>query len=141
METFFDTELEKLRGQTVFRKNLNTKHSKKLANNLSPFLKEILEIWSALNYQGSIETVEFSLTQSWWYNSLTRVVDKPVFYKSWYQTGIFHMNQSLRDNQVLSCHQENLKASIIPRFAPWHSMKWHLPSESSGKIKNHIVYH
>ena len=31
---------------------LDIKDSKRLANNLSPFLKEILEIWSELNYQG-----------------------------------------------------------------------------------------
>ena len=43
--------------------------------------------------------------------------------------------KSLRNNHVLSCHQQNLKASIIPRFALWHSTEWHLPSESSGKIK------
>ena len=61
---FFDAELEKLGGQTVFRGNLDIKDSKKLANNLSPFLKEILEIWSELNYQGSIETVESFLRQS-----------------------------------------------------------------------------
>lgn len=67
---FFDAELEKLGGQTVFRGNLEIKDSKKLANNLSPFLKEILEIWFELNYQGSIETVESFLTQSLWYNSL-----------------------------------------------------------------------
>jgi len=46
METFFDVELEKLGGATVFRGNLNIKDTKKLANNLSPFLKEILVIWS-----------------------------------------------------------------------------------------------
>ena len=51
---FFDAEVEKLGGQTVFRGNLDIKDSKKFANNLSPFLKEILEIWSELNYQGSI---------------------------------------------------------------------------------------
>ena len=48
---FFDAELEKLEGQTVFRGNLDIKDSKKLANNLSPFLKDILEKWSELNYQ------------------------------------------------------------------------------------------
>ena len=46
---FFDAELEKLGGQTVFKGNLDIKDTKKLANNLSPFLKEILEIWSELN--------------------------------------------------------------------------------------------
>ena len=94
---FFDAELEKLGGQIVFRGNLDVKDSKKLANNLSPFLKEILEIWSELNYQGSIETVESFLTQSLWYNSLVRVTDKPVFYKSWHQMGISQVNQIVKE--------------------------------------------
>ena len=94
---FFDTELEKLGGQIVFRGNLDVKDSKKLANNLSPFLKEILKIWSELNYQGSIETVESFLTQSLWYNSLVRVMDKPVFYKSWHQMGISQVNQIVKE--------------------------------------------
>ena len=99
METFFDAELEKLGGQTVFRRNLGIKDLKKLANNLSPFLKEILKIWSELNYQGSIETVESFLMQSLWYNSLIRVMDKPVFYKSWYLMGISQVNQIVKEQQ------------------------------------------
>ena len=61
---FFDAELENLGGQAIFRGNLDIKDSNRLVNNLSPCLKEILEIWSELNYQGSIETVESFLTQS-----------------------------------------------------------------------------
>ena len=94
---FFDAELEKFGGQTVFRGNLDIKDSKKLAINLSPFLKEILEIWSELNYQGSIETVESFLAQSLWHNSLIRIMDKPVFYKNWYQMGISHVNQIVKE--------------------------------------------
>ena len=78
---FFDAELENLGGQAIFRGNLDIKDSKKLANNLSPLLKEILEIWSELNYLASIETVESFLMQSLWHNSLIRIMDKPVFYK------------------------------------------------------------
>ena len=96
METFFDAELENLGGQAGFRGNLDIKDSKKLANNLSPFLKEILEIWSELNYQGSIETVESFLKQSLWYNSLISIMDKPVFYKSWYRMGITQVNQTVK---------------------------------------------
>lgn len=85
----FDAELEKLGGQTVFRGNPDIKDTKKLANNLSPFLKEILDIWSELNYQGSTETVESFLAQRLWCNSLIRVRDKAVFCKTWCQKGIF----------------------------------------------------
>ena len=52
METFFVAELEKLGGQTIFRGSLDIKDSKKLANNLSPFLKEIFEIWFGLKLSG-----------------------------------------------------------------------------------------
>jgi len=38
-------------------------------------------------------------------------------------------------NSINKSHQQNLKASIIPRFALWHSMEWHPHSENSGKIK------
>ena len=89
----FDVELENLGGLAIFRGNLDIKDFKKLANNLSPFLKEILLIWSELNYQGSIETVESFLTQSLWYNSLIRIVNKPVFFKSWYRIGISHVKE------------------------------------------------
>ena len=115
---FFDVELEKLGGQTVFRGNLDIKDRKKLANNFSPFLKEILEIWPELNYQGSIETVESFLAQSLWCNSLIRVMDRPVFYKSWCQVGISHVNQIVKDQgSIFTCHQQNLKTGIILRFA------------------------
>ena len=61
---FFDAEFEKLGGPTVFTGILDLNDTKKLAKNLSPFLKGIFEIWSELNYQGSKESVESFLTQS-----------------------------------------------------------------------------
>ena len=78
---FFDAELEKLGGQTVLRDNLDIKTRRSLPSISAPFMKEILEIWSILNYQGSIETVESFLSQSFWYSSLIRIMDKPVSYK------------------------------------------------------------
>ena len=42
--------------ELVFMGNLNLKDSKKLAENLSTFLKEIFEIQPELNYQDLIET-------------------------------------------------------------------------------------
>ena len=88
-------KLEKLTGHLLAK--LHPSNFVKLANNLSPFLKEILEVWSELNYQGSIETVESFLTQSLWHNSLIRIMDKPVFYKSWYQMGISQVNQIVKE--------------------------------------------
>ena len=133
---FFDAELETLGGQTVFRGNLDIKDSKKLANNLSPFLKHILKIWSELNYQGSIETVESFLTQSLWYNSLIRVMDKPVFYKSWYQMGISQVNQIVKEqpSTFLSPTEFEKKVSYkgLPFDILWNDI---YPPRALGKSK------
>ena len=109
--------LKTLEAKLFLGANLTLNTPKKLANNLSPFLKEIFEIWSELNYQGSIETVESFLTQSLWYDSLIRIMDKPVFYKSWYQMGISQVNQIVKEQPSTFLSPQNFKASIIPRFA------------------------
>ena len=82
----------------MLRDNLCIKTRRSLPSISAPFMKEILEIWSELNYQGSIETVESFLTQSFWYSSLIRIMDKPVSYiKKWYQMGIFRVNQIVKE--------------------------------------------
>ena len=47
---FIDAELEPLGGPVVLN-NLNKADTTKVAKGLSPFLKEVLEIWAELNYQ------------------------------------------------------------------------------------------
>ena len=57
MEIFWMLSSKTLEAKLFLGAALDIKDSKRLANNLSPFLKEILEIWSELNYQGSIKCV------------------------------------------------------------------------------------
>lgn len=93
---FLDAELENLGGPTILN-NLDKADTKKIAKSLSPFFKEILEIWAELNYQDQITSVESFLAQSLWHNSLIRIMDKPIFYKNWYQLGITHVNQIIKE--------------------------------------------
>ena len=51
---FFDSELEQLGGSIVFSGNLNLKDTKRISKARSPFLKELLEIWPEVNFQGTI---------------------------------------------------------------------------------------
>ena len=140
-KVFFDAELEKLGGQTVFRGNLDIKDSKKLANNLSPFLKEILEIWSELNYQGSIETVESFLTQSLWYNSLIRVMDKPIFYKRYYQMGISHVNQIFKEQPSTFLSPTEFENKYHTKVCPLTLYGMTSTLRELWKNQNPIVYH
>ena len=62
---------------------------------ISPFLKETVEIRSDLNNEDTvqIQSVDFFVVQSLWNNSSIRAMDKPDFYKSWFQMGISYVNQ------------------------------------------------
>ena len=101
---FFDVELEVFGGPVLFRGNLNKKDSKNISKHLSPFLKEIIEIWSEINYQSTIHSAKSFLSQSLWHNSLIRIMDKPVFYKKWNQLGISQVKHIIKEkpNNFLS---------------------------------------
>ena len=93
---FIDTELEPLGGPMVLN-NLNKADTTKVAKGLSPFLKEVLEIWAELNYQDKITSLDSFLAQSLWHNSLIRIMGKPIFYKKWYRSGISCANQFIKE--------------------------------------------
>ena len=103
---FIDAELENLGGATVLS-NLDKVDTKKIAKSLSPFLKEILEIWAELNYQDQITSVDSFLAQSLWHNSLIRIMGKPIYYKNWHQSGIDYVNQIIKEkpNVFLSLNE------------------------------------
>ena len=125
----------------MFRGNFDIKDSKKLAINLSPFLKEILEIWSELNYQGSIETVESFLTQSLWYNSLIRIMDKPVFYKSWYQMDISHVNQIVKEQPSTFLSPAEFESKYHTKVCPLILYGMTSNLRELWKSKIHLVYY
>ena len=110
---FIDAELENLGGATVLS-NLDKVDTKKIAKSLSPFLKEILEIWAELNYQDQITSVDSFLAQSLWHNSLIRIMGKPIYYKNWHQSGIDYVNQIIKEkpNVFLSLNEFEQKYHI-----------------------------
>ena len=94
---FFDSELEQLGGSIVFSGNLNLKDTKRISKTCSPFLKELLEIWSEVNFQGTIQSVDTFLNQHLWHNSLITIMDKSIFYKNWYEIGILDVNHLIEE--------------------------------------------
>ena len=59
------------------------------------FTKELIEIWSRLNFKR--QPSDFSSIPIW-YNSLVRIDNKPIYYKSWYKAGILFRNHLLDEN-------------------------------------------
>ena len=81
---FFDYYLEKFGGKLVFLSNLSTQDAASL-DLTDPFLKEVLEHWTNLNYRE--ENLDF-MNSYIWQNSLIRIGNQPLFYPSWLEAGV-----------------------------------------------------
>ena len=73
----------------MFLCNLKQKDASQLKIK-DPFLKEIVEHWSNLNY--SEKNPVFELTCIW-HNSLITIQKKPFFYKSWFKAGVENVTE------------------------------------------------
>ena len=96
---FFELELRKYGGKLVFTSNLNKLDTSKLISVQDPFLQEILEIWSEVNFDDKIKTEQQFLEQHVWHNSLIRIENKPVFYKHLFLRGITKVTQFMMDSR------------------------------------------
>ena len=83
-KSFFNHRLEKLGGKLVFWGNLRCKDVPPL-NLIDPFLTEIMEYWTILNYKN--DNLNFKSAQIW-HISLIRIENKPIFYKTWFIAGV-----------------------------------------------------
>ena len=74
-------ELEKHGGSLIFKGNLNKTDSLKTFLVKNNFMKELREIWSEVNFEGVIKTIQQFLEQPLWHNSLIRIDNKPIYEK------------------------------------------------------------
>ena len=65
-KTFFDLELETLGGKTALTGNLNKKDITSAAKVSISFVREILTIWSDINFEDNITSEKQFLDQSLW---------------------------------------------------------------------------
>lgn len=91
---FFNHRLSQFCGKLVFWGNLSPKYVP-LLNLQDPFLAEIMEYWTTLNYKDN--NLDFTSVQIW-NNSLIRIDNKPIFYKSWFTAGVKDVKDILDTN-------------------------------------------
>ena len=96
-KTFLDFELRKYGGIAIFTGNLNKKDTSAIKIS-DPFIKEVMEIWSEVNFEQAIVTEDHFFRSSLWYNSLIRIENKPVFYKEWHTKGVTKVKHLMDDN-------------------------------------------
>ena len=90
---FLDIELQYKGGEIFLTGNLNKKDLSKFYAFNDPFIKEIIEIWSDINYERNITSKQQFQSQPLWHNSLIRIANRPVCYKKWLNKGITKVKQ------------------------------------------------
>ena len=68
--------------------NLNKQDLLKTIKTAEAFTSEILHIWSEISLETNVSSIDQLKAQSLWHNSLIRVGNKPVYYRSWSVKGV-----------------------------------------------------
>ena len=133
---FFDWQLQSYGGPVVFRGNLNRHDLSKFINTTDAFTTEILQLWSEISYEANVNSIDHFLSLPLWHNSLIRIDNRPVYYKSWSCKGIQNVTDLLKDpNNFLSSHELQERYNVKTNFLVLHGLKSSLkPLRESGSL-------
>ena len=114
---FLDFHLQKYGGKVVFLSNLKPQDVPQL-NLRDPFLREILEHWTTLNYTET--NLDFN-SMGIWHNSLIRIENRPFFYTSWLKAGVKEVRDLLNQDQTFLSYNAfvakyNIKTNYLEYF-------------------------
>ena len=87
------------------------------------FLREVLEVWCEINYQGCELSSQTFFKSTIWFNSDIRIDNKPFFFKEWHQKGIVcieHLTNS--KSGFLSLKEFREKYSLDGNFLIYYSV-------------------
>ena len=112
---FLDLELECFGGKMFFTYNLSKNDLLNRVHFKDPFLKEVLNIWTEVNFEPQLKSVEHFHSQTLWFNSVFRIAKKTFFYSDWSRSGINQVRDLLKDDNSFLSYQE-FKAKF--KFTP-----------------------
>jgi len=103
-----------------------------------PFLQEIVQIWSEVNYDNQIKTKQQFLELPIWHNSLVRINNKPVFYKHIFLRGILKASHLMKDSRTFLSHAEfsntyNVRIESLKYFGLISALRYLYNSNFLGK--------
>ena len=96
-KVLFDLELRPFGGEAIFRGNHSKKDLAKYITISDAFTLEILQTFTDIRYEDSISSIEQFKAQNLWQNSLIRVGNRPICYKSWYSKGVKNVCHLITD--------------------------------------------
>ena len=101
----------------MFLSNLKPQDVSQL-NLKDPFLTEILEHWTTLNY--TQKNLDFN-SMGIWHNYLIRIENRPFFYTSWLKAGVKEVRDLLNQDQTFLSYNAfvakyNIKTNYLEYF-------------------------
>ena len=135
---FVDYYLQKYGGKGLFLSNLKPQDVLQLNLN-DPFLREIIEHWTNLNYRE--KSLDFN-SMVLWHNSLFRIENRPFFYRSWFKAGVKEVKDLLNKDQTLLIYNAlidkyNIKTNYLEYFKVISALK-HFRKSCSPVLHNSL---
>ena len=119
----FDSELHDLGSDVILKGNLHKNDLAKFIHISSAFITEHLKIWSEISYDGNITCSENLLSLPLSQNSLVRVGNKAISYKSWSSKGIQNVSHLMKDaDNFLSFNERKERFDLKTNFLVYHSL-------------------
>lgn len=108
-------------------------------------ISEILRIWTDLKHEADIYSIEQIKPQNLWQNSLIRVGNKPIHYKSWSSKGVRSVGHLIKDStHFLSGFEDfterfNIKTNFLTLQGVISAIKalWKCNEENLHNITTH----
>ena len=95
-----DSEIDDLGGDVIFKGD-NKNDLAKFLHISDAFTSELPKNWSEISYNGNITSTDQLLSLPLWQNSLVRIGNKPVYYKSWSSKGIQNVRHLRKEGHSL----------------------------------------
>ena len=84
---------------------------------------EIFQIWSEVSFNPCVTSIDHYQSSSLWHNSLIKIDNRPVFYKSWYAKGVTIVAHLMIDSTTFfSYHEFEKLFGIKSNFLPFQGL-------------------
>ena len=102
---FMDMELE-CSGKLLLTCNLSKKDFLTRVEARDPFFREIINVWTEVNFEPLLKSIEHFNSQILWLNSLFKIDNKIFFYKDWFSNGVIQVKDLLKDENTFFSFRE-----------------------------------
>lgn len=102
---FMDMELECF-GKLLLTCNLSKKDFLTRVEARDPFFREIINVWTEVNFEPLLKSIEHFNSQILWLNSLFKIDNKIFFYKDWFSNGVIQVKDLLKDENTFFSFRE-----------------------------------